>query len=72
MKPQELFGLLVRLVGLVLILYGLRYLTVLATAQRPLVGLLLYVVLVFVIGAYFLRGAPRLLGWCYPTSQHTR
>jgi hypothetical protein len=72
MKPREIFGLIIRVFGLILLPLSIWYLF---AGIEMLVGIedgnhtFTYVldgVVLAVISAYFLRGAPLLLRFCYP------
>ena len=75
MKPKDVFGIIIRTMGLILIIYGLWYLLfgllqLIGCEQEQrageLLGDFLFGGILIVIAKYFLRGAPRLLNFCYP------
>lgn len=73
MKPPDVFGIIVRTVGLLLLLFGLlNFLGAIATAISPQLsrgGTAGYYVgigtVVVFVAAYFLSGAPRLVDFAY-------
>ena len=72
MKPADIFGLIVRCLGLVMCLWGgyLVYLALLALipcvfSRHALSSLLLYGLPCLAVGVWFLRGAPWLVSMCY-------
>lgn len=77
MKPRELFETAVRVIGLILTLYGTGYLVEFAavnigyfTLQRTDVAYyLLQGIGYIVVGLYFLRGAPHFVRYAYPDEQ---
>lgn len=78
MTAREIFGVLVRFVGLLLVLYGIRALVLFFQAGSAVAGvgdgsgaklaLLAIALLALVIGAYLLGGAPSLMSYSYPES----
>ena len=77
MKAKDWFGLIVRVLGLLLAFVGLGYL-VSGLATQLIPGLpsdatpgqyALLGAIVFALGAYFLRGAPALVRFAYPASK---
>lgn len=77
MTPKDCFGVAVRIVGLVVILLGIREFcsfAVIVTGPRvapyspPPVYLSLTVVYL-VVGIYLVHGAPPLINWCYPNTE---
>ena len=74
MKPEDIFGIVVRFAGLSLFFYGLWYLEFgIATAMGLPEESAGYGVAYFISGAFFLivglyllRGAPGLIGYAYP------
>ena len=77
MKPRELFGVVIRSVGLLMLIGGLLYLysalvTLLAPdtprASSPMIYLGACLVWL-ALGAYLLRGAPHLLRFAYRDDQ---
>ena len=74
MKPKDLFGVLVRAIGVVLAVFALWFL---AYAGELLLGLpgetphehienLVSAVLAAVVAVYLIRGAPHLVRFAYP------
>ncbi|MCH7875717.1 MAG: hypothetical protein IH965_10520 [Gemmatimonadetes bacterium] len=96
MAPRDIFGVLIRLVGLGLVLYSISKLLVAAFIKfSPVWGMVqdvggtfststvtlmdtgtlmavIQALLAIAIGAYLLRGAPRLMRYCYPDSLSSR
>ncbi len=78
MTPRDIFGVLIRFVGLVLILYGIRALVVFLALPSGVdaadggsgvrLASLALVLLALVIGAYLLGGAPSVMRYSYPGS----
>lgn len=76
MKPREIFGILVRFVGLLLVLYGIRALVLFLEVESAVeavgdgsgakLALLAMALLALVIGAYLLGGAPSVMRYSYP------
>jgi len=78
MKPRDVFGIVVRTAGIVLIIYGLWYLLFgllqligCEQEQKPgeMLGNFLFGGILFLVAAYFLRGAPLLLCFSYPKAE---
>ena len=67
MTPQEVFGLLVRFAGLVVVLYSLRVLAQITVAFGGPVATLGVIVGSWLIGVYLLRPS-RLVRYSYPGS----
>ena len=83
MTAQDVFGLVLRVVGLALVLYGIRALVGAITIQlNPAFQMmrevgtessfalpaLITALVALAVGAYLLRGAPGLMGYSYPRS----
>ncbi len=83
MTAQDVFGLVLRVVGLALVLYGIRALLgafnislnpafqgmrEVGTGSSFALPSLITSLVAFAIGAYLLRGAPGLMGYSYPSS----
>lgn len=74
MKAKDLFGLLIRVVGLAGVIWGLFYVISAVycfTGGQPAEGFtandyLLAGIVTLVLGIYFLRGAPHVLRFAYP------
>ena len=62
MKPSELFGVVVRSLGLLLLVSTLNVL--LMAMEKP--GYLFIAIPMFAVGAWMLRGAPFLIEIAYP------
>jgi len=76
MKPIDIFGLFIRCLGLLLVLYGLYPIYLLfiwlipGVTSSHAIPLLLYLgIPCLVIGLYFLRGAKCLVSFCYPAKE---
>ena len=78
MKPRDIFGIIVRTFGVILVVYSLWYLLYgllqligCEQEQKPgeLLGNFLFGGVLFFLATYFLRGAPRLLNFCYPSDE---
>jgi hypothetical protein len=75
MKPNELFGVVVRVIGLIGLLYLLREeVNLLFSGMLPMVlalgwGPILESILGIFISIYFLRGAPALVRFAFPPSE---
>jgi|GEM_PF-5163456 hypothetical protein len=78
MTPKDIFGVLVRLVGLLLLLYGIKTLVLFFQVESAVeavgdgsgakLALLAIALLALVIGAYLLGGAPSVMSYSYPES----
>ncbi len=76
MTPQQCFGIVVRTVGLLLTIFSLHwfvtavYVSMFAPKQphSPLSAYIFYGTTIALGGLYLLRGAPRLVRFCYPAS----
>lgn len=76
MTPQQCFGVVIRTFGLFLLLSSLYFLFTgvylalapLARPHSPPSTYVVYGVVSAVACLYFLRGAPGLIGFCYPWS----
>lgn len=73
MTPRDVFGIIVRTVGLGFVAYSFEYLQAPlgmalypAAADASLSTYMVYGVIYFLIGAYLLRGAPHLVRFAYP------
>jgi hypothetical protein len=79
MNQSEIFSLIIRIVGLLLILSGINHIY---NAFMELVGMIirfnfnlsslaaiLNVVITILIGIWFLKGAPKLVAFSYPSKQ---
>lgn len=62
MKPSDIFGIVVRTMGLILVLVALGY-AILAILQP---GLLLAVIPVLLLGLWLLRGGKAVVSYAYP------
>ena len=76
MKQTDIFGLFIRCLGLLLVLYGLYpiylfFIWLIPGVTSPhAIPLLLYLgIPCLVIGLYFLRGAKWLVSFCYPAKE---
>jgi hypothetical protein len=74
MKASDVFGILVRLYGLALLTYSVWYVfgaidQIVNGGQPsyPVGSYLIHSLWMSIVGLYFLRGAPHLLGFAYPT-----
>jgi hypothetical protein len=75
MTPRECFGIAIRTIGILLLFASVMYLySALALLlfsgmprNYPLVSYLGASAVVFIVGIYFLRGAPRLVRFAYPS-----
>jgi len=76
MTPRECFGIAIRTIGILLLFASVMYLySALALLlfsgmprNYPLVSYLGASAVVFIVGLYFLRGAPRLVRFAYPSA----
>ncbi len=71
MKPAELFGVVVRSVGLVLVLWALwllfwALLNIIGGGSENVLEMLLNAFLAVFMGVWFLGGAPIIVNWTYP------
>ena len=70
MKPSELFGVVVRVTGLILSLVGIWQVSIgilnLVFGGPVILPFLLRGVPMLIIGRWFLRGAPKLITFAYP------
>jgi hypothetical protein len=62
MKPAEAFGVVVRSVGLIFLVFSTNLL--LTALANP--GLLFFMVPMLAIGIWLLRGAPTIVNFAYP------
>ena len=76
MTPRDIFGLVIRLIGLALFVLGLSYLySPIAMVFRPsstdypMSEYILFGVICVLVGAYFVRGAPHILRFAYPEKE---
>ena len=70
MSPKDIFSLFIRCLGVVMSFYGLYmvYISVLMVFQvewSVSFSHLIYGVPLLIVGIWFLRGAPRLVSFCY-------
>jgi len=69
MTPRAIFGLIIRTCGLFLVYQGLQTavfpVAALLNGQLALIGFIAPAIYLSA-GAYFLRGAPELMRFCYP------
>ncbi len=70
MKPQELFGVVVRTIGLSLVMtslwaFLLAALTLLSGGVGHPLGMFIYAVPLFIVGIWFLHGAPQIVALAY-------
>ena len=80
MAPQQCFGVVIRTFGLFLLLSSLYFLfTGIYLVFTPLARLhslpstyVVYGIVSGIVCLYFLRGAPGLIGFCYPAPQSSR
>jgi len=78
MTPKEIFGILVRFVGLLSVLYGVKALVLFFEVESAVEAVgdgsgaklasLAVALLALVIGAYLLGGAPSVMSYSYPGS----
>jgi hypothetical protein len=73
MRPPEVFGLVVRVLGLTMTMYSLWSLVTNIAISMSVPGVdgitvwfVVTAIVGVVVGIYFLRGAPRLLRFSYP------
>lgn len=79
LKPKEYFALAVRIIGVVVTLYGVRYLADFSLGQMGYFTLqktdyAYYLVLgigFLIVGVYLLRGAPWVVNHTYPDDEAT-
>ena len=79
MKPKDILGIIIRVIGIVLFLLSIWYLVagvalLVNPELRPEYHARQYFVsgsIGFILGLYFLRGAPHLLRFCYPPDKDT-
>ncbi len=74
MKPSELFGVIVRTIGLILVLSALcqvfiAILNLVGGGPGNVVGMLLYGIPALLVGLWFLRGAKALI--CFAFAEDT-
>lgn len=73
MKPPDALGLVVRCLGLPLSLYGAHhvYRIILRLVGSPIdwASFFIFGVPSLVVGVWFLRGAPRLISFCYRSGE---
>lgn len=80
MRPRDWFGVVVRTIGLLTLIAGLMYIgTAIFTITNPVMprdtsplGYVVCGISVSLVGLYFLRGIPGLMGWCYPKESEER
>lgn len=70
MTARDVFGIIVRTAGLLLVLSALGSLFA-GFAGQPGGAWLLWSFGALGLGAYLLRGAPALMGWSYPGAERT-
>ena len=68
MKPEDIFGLVVRFVGLAGIVYSLTIAFLFIGTGLPLVMTIKFIVAA-IVSLWLLRGAPQLVHFAYPQSQ---
>ena len=70
MKPREVFEIIVRSTGLLLLVSWVFAFSV-ALFRGDGSGVL-YALLIFAVGGYLLKGAPMLVDWAYSTGPRTK
>lgn len=68
MKPEDIFGLVVRFVGLIGIVYSLTIAFLFVGTGMPLLTTVKFIVAA-IVSLWLLRGAPQLVRFAYPQSQ---
>ena len=79
MKPKDILGIIIRVIGIALFLFSIWYLVggvalLINPELKPEYHARQYFVsgsIGFILGLYFLRGAPLLLRYCYPDEKET-
>ena len=74
MSPKEIFGLVIRVLGLLLSILGVWYLISTVSAlvspetpgTNPFHEYLIWALIFLAAGLYFLRGAPHIIRFSYP------
>ncbi len=69
MKPKDVFGIVVRTIGLLLMISWVFAVVAALVSQRG--TMILNAFLIFAVGGYLLRGAPLLLDWAYSSDGAT-
>jgi len=69
MKAKDVFGLVIRMLGVVGVLWGCSYLVGVHPEGYTLYHYLVAGVVTLALGLYFLRGAPHIVRFAYPDDE---